>query len=468
MGERLRHWFRFLLEPVDAASLAVFRIVFGVMMAWDAVRYVQHGWIEEYFLLPKVHFTYFFFDFVQPWPRPWMYAHVGLVAVLGLLVAVGLAYRAAAVLLFLFYTYVFLLEKSVYMNHHYLMVLLSFLLLWMPAHHAWSLDRRLHPSLPRSVPRWCVWLLRFQLFIVYFYGAIAKLNADWLAGEPMYSELLRHGPEVPEIATHLPPALLAYAIAYGGILVDAAVPVMLCFRRTRWMGFVAAALFHALNEVFLRIGVFSYLMTGAITIFFPPDWPRQVWGYLRKTASPPPPPMASGRSPGSAWALLLAVHFYVVLQLLIPLRHWLYPGGVSWTEEGHRFSWHMKLRKKDSRVTMYATDPATGRRWVIDPTEDLRPRQVRKLETFPDILVQYAHYKRDQLRAQGIEEPIITADWLCSLNGGPYEPLIDPKVNLATVELTLRPAPWILLPGSNRDAATATGGPVASPDQSQR
>jgi hypothetical protein len=343
------------------------------------------------------------------------------------------------------------------MNHHYLMVLLAFLLLWMPANRAFSLDRHRTPSLPQSVPRWCVWLLRLQLFIVYFYGAIAKLNADWLAGEPMYSELLRHGPDVPEIATHFPPALLAYAIAYGGILVDAAVPIMLCFRRTRWLGFWTAILFHALNEVFLRIGVFSYLMTGAITIFFPPDWPRRVWHRLAK---PPASRLATvpGRLPTSSWALLVALHLYVLLQLAIPLRHWLYPGGVSWTEEGHRFSWHMKLRKKDSRVTIYATDAASGRRWVIDPSEDLRPRQVRKLYTFPDILVQYAHYKRDQLRAQGIEHPVITADWLCSLNGGPYERLIDPTVDLARVELSLRPAPWILKRGAgslpaNSDAA---------------
>lgn len=449
MRDRIEHWFRFLLEPVDAASLGVFRIVFGLMMAWDALRYVQHGWVEEYFLLPKIHFTYLFFDFVHPWPRPWMYAHLGLVALTGLLVGVGLFYRIAAVVLFFSYSYVFLLEKSVYMNHHYLMVLLAFLLLWMPAHHAFSLDRRRVSSLPQSVPRWCVLLLRFQLFVVYFYGAIAKLNADWLAGEPMYSELVRHGPDVPQIATHFPPALLAYAIAYGGILVDASVPILLCFRRTRWFGFTVAVLFHALNEIFLRIGVFSYLMTGAITIFFPPDWPRRVWHRLGKSPAPARPPVTT-KAPASSLALLVALHVYVLVQLLVPLRHWLYPGRVSWTEEGHRFSWHMKLRKKDSRVTIYATDPASGRRWVIDPNKDLRPRQLRKLYTFPDILVQYAHYKRDQLRAQGIENPIITADWLCSLNGGPYERLIDPNVNLADVELSLRPAPWILLRDSNQ------------------
>ena len=55
----------------------------------------------------------------------------------------------------------------------------------------------------------------------------------------------------------------------------------------------------------------------------------------------------------------------------------------------------------------------------------------RKLHTFPDIVLQYVHYKRDELRAQGVRDPIITVDWRCSLNGAPPQPLIDPTVNLA-------------------------------------
>ena len=89
--------------------------------------------------------------------------------------------------------------------------LLALLLSVMPAERAFSLDRMRHPSMPAIVPRWNVLLLRVQLFIVYFYGAIAKLNPDWLRGEPMYSEIVRHAPDVPPIAYHLPPALLAYA-----------------------------------------------------------------------------------------------------------------------------------------------------------------------------------------------------------------------------------------------------------------
>ena len=75
------------------------------------------------------------------------------------------------------------------------------------------------------------------------------------------------------------------AIAYGGILVDAPVPILLCFRRTRLDRLhLRRGLSPAERACSCSIGVFSYLMTGAITIFFDPDWPRQLWRRWRGVA----------------------------------------------------------------------------------------------------------------------------------------------------------------------------------------
>jgi hypothetical protein len=199
---------------------------------------------------------------VEPLPGDWMYVFFAVMGVAAVLVCLGLFYRPAMIVLWFLYTWKFLIEKSVYMNHYYLIGLLCFLFIFIPAHHTWSLDRRRHPEWSPTVPRWTIYLLRLQLFIVYFYGAIAKLNPDWLRGEPMLSAITARTPGVPEIATHFPPALLAYAIAYGGILNDAMVPILLSVRRTRVFGFICALVFHVLNEIFL-IGLFSYLMSVA-------------------------------------------------------------------------------------------------------------------------------------------------------------------------------------------------------------
>jgi hypothetical protein len=266
MGDLWARWRQTLLTPVDAASTAVFRCAFGALVAWDAVRFMYEGWIDRYFITPPLHFTYLYFDFVKPWPGQWMYVHFVAMGAIALLVSIGLFYRVAAVLLFLAYSYFFLLEQSIYMNHYYLIALLAFLLIWIPAHRAYSVDARRRDLGPPVVPYWAVFILRFQLVVLYAYGGFAKLNADWLRGEPMYSTLLRGDPLVPGIADRFPPALLAYLIAYGGIFTDFAIPILLVCRRTVTLGFALACVFHLLNAIFLNIGIFSYLAVAAITM----------------------------------------------------------------------------------------------------------------------------------------------------------------------------------------------------------
>ena len=70
-------------------------------------------------------------------------------------------------------------------------------------------------------------------------------------------------------------------------------------------------------------------------------------------------------------------------------------------------------------------------------------------------MLQYVHHHRDRLRAEGIRDPVITVDWFTSLNGRPYQRLVDPTVNLAAVERTWRHSPWIIpLSDSPSDHAT--------------
>jgi hypothetical protein len=49
--------------------------------------------------------------------------------VAGLLFALGLCYRACAVVVFLGYTYFFFLDAALFNNHYYLICLISFLMI---------------------------------------------------------------------------------------------------------------------------------------------------------------------------------------------------------------------------------------------------------------------------------------------------------------------------------------------------
>lgn len=456
----IRRWKTYLLEPVDGASLAAFRVLFGGILFWEVLRYFSHGWIEPYYITPTFHFTYPFFGFIQPWPGNGMYIHFAVMGVLALLIAFGLFYRLASLLFFLAFSYIFLIDKAYYLNHFYLIILLGFLLSILPAHRAASLDRwRLRmahdhgPGAP-VVPRWSLFLLRAQIFIVYFYAGLAKLNSDWLQGEPLRMWLAERT-DFPVIGGLFTTEWMIALFTYGGLLFDLGIGFLLVWRRTRALGFVFAGMFHLLNARLFQIGIFPFLMFGATLIFAEADWPRRAMQAVQRghsrfgaNAHRPPPPVNLNATPvidkPPHAAMLAFIHLYLLAQLLIPLRHLLYPGDVSWTEEGHRFAWHMKLRDKEGVVRIHVTDPYTHQTWEISPAADLSERQIEEMSTRPDMVVQYVHSLAEWLSAGGRARPIIRVDQQVSLNGRPYQPLIDPMVNLAEVQPTLAPASWLL------------------------
>lgn len=203
-------------RPVDIAGLVVFRVALGLLMTWEYVRYVQHDWIRHYYILPNFHFTYPGFEWVKPWGAEGMLIHFAALGVLGLTLAAGFCYRLSAALFCLGFTYIALLDKSFYLNHFYLISLITGLMIFVPAHCAVSLDARWRPSgASQQVPAWTVWLLRFQIGIPYFFGGIAKLNSDWLAGEPMRMWLKPHA-HFPLIGPYVTEEWMVYALSYGG------------------------------------------------------------------------------------------------------------------------------------------------------------------------------------------------------------------------------------------------------------
>jgi vitamin K-dependent gamma-carboxylase len=439
-----------LFHPVDAASLGAFRILFGALMLYEVAYGV--GGIRRTYLEARILFPFEFFPFVRPWPGPWMYVHFALMGVAALGLMLGLFYRLSAAAFLVGYVYVFLLDKGEYNNHYYFIALLSFLFLVVRGQRWASLDQWRRPR-PEVVPYWNLLLFRAQVFLVFFYGGVAKLNGDWFAGEPMRTWLAEMA-STPVIGPWLATAGAAYFFSYGGMLFDLAIGFLLLSRRTLPIAIAGMLAFNLTNHWLFSIGVFPFLMLACLVLFAPPDLPRR---FLRLGAASPAGLLESGAGERPAWVVPFVV-LYLAVQVLLPLRHWLYRGEVSWTEEGHRFAWHMKVRSKKGQVRFRVTDPATGETWNVDPGDDLNPRQRRKLVS-PDILLQYAHVLRDRYAARGVREPIVQVDTVVSLNRRPPQALIDPAVNLATVEASVfRSADWIVpLDQSGRPGTISLG-----------
>lgn len=442
---RLRALPRALFQPVDGAGLAVFRILFGLMMCAGLVRFMANGWIERFYGGPSFFFKFWGFGWVAVPPVPWLYVLFSVLAVAALCIAAGVFYRAAAAVFFLGFTYTQLLDVTNYLNHYYLVCLLALLLVFAPLHRTWSLDARCIPAHARgTVPAWALWLLRLQVGTVYAYAGVAKLGTDWLLHAQPLNIWFTARMETPLIGPLLDELWMAYAASWGVLLFELSVVPLLLWSRSRPWIYAVIVAFHAMTRQFFDIGMFPFIMVVAATVFFAPDWPRR-WLRARNGQPAPHAPVVAPGVPGRWHTLALAAMIaYAAVQVLMPLRHFLYPGDVVWNEEGMRWSWKVMLREKHGSVTYYVRTPGSDKELQVLPRRYLDSRQEREMAAQPDLILQLAHHIADDFRARGHGDVEVRAEALVSLNGRPAQPMIDPEVDLARVSDGLAPKPWIL------------------------
>ncbi|MCB9705517.1 MAG: HTTM domain-containing protein [Myxococcales bacterium] len=435
-------------RPIDAASLAAFRVLFGLLMLGSTIRFAARGWIDALYVAPELHFHYWGLGWVEPLSALGMRAlFVGLGG-LSILIALGLFYRPAIALFFVLFTYVEVLDKAVYLNHYYFISALSLLMIALPLERGWSLDARRRPALRAAIaPTWALWALRLQVGLVYFFAGVAKLRVDWLLhGQPLRLWLAARD-ELPIVGPLLRLPETALAMSWAGALFDLTVPFLLLGRRTRPFAYAAVLIFHGLTGLlFPEIGVFPWVMSCAALVFFDPAWPRRLWarvagrgsGGARMAEAFAAPPT---RAPGPLLTAALALFF--ALQLALPLRRLAYPGETAWTEEGFRFAWQVMLVEKTGMVTFRVRDPASGREWLVDPEPRLSAMQAKQMAFQPDMILEMAQViaREEAARGRAVE---VRADAFVAYNGRPNARLIDPDVDLARERDTLAPKPWIL------------------------
>ena len=437
-------------QTTEAAPLAVFRLLFGFMMLISLVRFWSYGWIEKLYIQPQFFFSYYGFEFVRPLGS-YTYLLFGVCAVAAVFVAIGYRYRLAIIVFFLSFTYLELIDKTTYLNHYYFVSLLSFLMIWLPAHAYFSVDAWRHPARAfQRVPRWTIDAVKLLLGIVYFYAGLAKLNSDWL-GEamPMAIWLPAHY-DLPMLGNLMEQRWVHYAFSWGGMLYDLSIPFLLLWSRTRWLAFGLVVFFHLFTRVLFPIGMFPYIMIVSTFIFFDARWHRRLLTGLARSLSVPLRRFDNGQSWGPRGGSLDfapdVVGVFLLVQLLFPFRYWLYPGELFWTEEGYRFSWRVMLMEKAGYAHFKVVDAATGQRFYIDNRDFLTTFQEKQMATQPDFILQYAHFLADHFAQQGHQHVQVFVESYVALNGRMSQPYVDPTVDLTKIHESFYPRTWWLLP----------------------
>ena len=429
-------------------------------MLGEVGRWLGRGWIEEHFLAPAFLFKYYGFEWVAPASSAGLHLLFVALGLFAALVAVGLWYRAAVVGVFLAFGYVFLLNQATYLNQYYLLLLVALLLCAIPADNEYSVRAWRAPRHLPVVPRWSVWALRLQFELVLVFAGLVKLNPDWLAGQPLGLWFANGDPRLAVVGSWLSVPGTAVTASYAVVLLHLVGAPLLLWRRTRLAVFVVYVIFHLTNSVLLKIGLFPWITIAGTLMFFDPDWPRVIARRLGVGESSTLPRVVQGGAAADAktWVFGFLAAFFV-FQLLVPLRYLLYPGNVAWTNEGLMFAWRMKLDDRRGTARFVVTQPSTGRTWAVDPHDHLPARQVERLATNPDMILQFAHYlEKVWNQDRAVPDVEVRAIVMCSLNGREPAPLVDPQRDLTRVERTWRHYDWIL-PLETPLIAAASGRP---------
>ncbi|WP_394747567.1 HTTM domain-containing protein [Spongiimicrobium salis] len=418
---------RFLFQKIDNSSLVLFRVFFGILIALECYGAIVTGWVRRTLVEPKFTFNFIGFEWLQPLPGNGMYYYFLVMGTLGVLIALGYKYRYSMIGFTLLWAGVYFMQKTSYNNHYYLLLLISFLMIFLPADRDISWVTKKNPALKtHSMYGYVKWIIIAQLFIVYVYASVAKVYGDWLDFRVI--ELLMKGrADYPLVGSFLQLPWVHKVIGITGIVFDLLIIPALLWKPSRKIAFGLAIIFHLFNSFVLQIGIFPYLALAFTVFFFEPKTIRKLF-FKRKEIFP----TQEAPPPNTKRLLFVVTGLYFIIQLGLPVRHHFIQDDVLWTEEGHRLSWRMMLRSRTGRVQFKVVDPKTKATDVVNLDTYLTKKQQRRVAAYPDFMWQFAQHLKKEYAAKGKTIEVYVKSRV-SINGKPYRQYIDPEVDIANV-----------------------------------
>ena len=438
--------YRYLNKKQDSSSLAIFRLGFGFLMLYSVIRIWSKGWIESLYLLPSFHFSYLGFEWVKPIDN-YTYLIFLVCAISSFFVAIGYKYRYSVILLFLSFTYIELMDKTTYLNHYYLVSLISFLMIFLPANASYSLDSFIRNKSFKLIPKWNVDALKLMICIVYFYAGIAKINSDWLLEAQPLKIWLTSKYDLPILGnTIFQMDWIHIFFSWSGMFYDLLIAFILLNKNTRPFGFILVVLFHVMTAIlFPSIGMFPYIMITCSIIFFEPETHKKI---LDRTFVIIKNPLNKIKSikvynyRNTKVVQTLMIVFFSI-QLLFPFRYFLYPGELFWNEQGYRFSWRVMLIEKKGFTELKVVDSKTSESFYVTNDKFLTEFQERQMSFQPDFILEYAHYIGDYYNKNGLNNVQVYAESFVTLNGRLSKRFIDPNVDLMKEKRGFSNKKWI-------------------------
>lgn len=436
--------------------------MFGVLMLLDIWQ--ERGWGELVELFGDEEECRFpLFDFLKPLPLEWMYVVYLLMCIGEIGLMLGLFYQMSCLLYVVCYWYLFLLDKTRWNNHSYLFGLFGLMFLITDANRYWSLDGLLFKKKRNAhIPLWNYTLFRFQIFLLYFYAGLKKLDLDWVSGYSMHK--IADNFVFAPFRLFLTEDQIGYFVVHlGGLIIDLFLGFFLFFDGTRKIAFLIGTSFHLMNSQIFSIGMFPWTCIATMPLFCPTDWPRKMFTRFPRSMSfilpaddqlqrschciyekedikaethrkrdtskvvddKLAPPTRAGLYHKLSITAMIA---YICVQCILPYSHGITKGYNNWTNGLYGYSWDMMVHNwqlQHVKITYINKD--TGEEGYLNPTA-WTPGG--RWNSHADMVKQYARCVQEKMRSFDIPNVELYIDVWRALNDRFQQRTYDPRVNI--------------------------------------
>ena len=155
---------------------------------FECFLFIQNDYrkLENDYMRSDFYPKYYGFEWAESLPGWGMYYMIWTLFLAASGITFGALYPLSSAILFVLKVYMCLLDVSLYSDQQYYTILVSFLMIFLPANGNVSFDSYIYPKVKSTTaPRWCLLILQFQQCVVYLYFGIARMNEDWIRGEPL-------------------------------------------------------------------------------------------------------------------------------------------------------------------------------------------------------------------------------------------------------------------------------------------
>lgn len=421
---------QYFYRPIDNSQVVLWRMFFGFLMAAESFGAIATGWVKKTLIDPQFTFSFIGLEWLQPLPGNGMYFYFATMGIVSLTVMVGYRYRLSIIALAMLWSGVYFMQKTSYNNHYYLVLLLSWAMVFINAHRYAALDVKRTKTEEHFCPNWYRLFFVIQLLLVFTFGALAKFYPGWWEGDFIQNAFNRKK-NYWLIGPLLAKEWFQLFITYSGVIFDAVIIPLLIWKRTRMIAFIGLVLFNLFNSAVFQIGIFPYTVLALTIFFFEPETIQKI--FFRKKQNTHVEDDIFFKNSNNTFTFYIFALFFII-QMALPLRHHFIPGDVNWREEGHRLSWRMMMRNKSGSITLETYNPNTDTREIIPIRRYLTQKQARNLATKPDFLWQFVQRLKKENQAKGLENiEIYVKKSNVRLNGKERKPLFKSEVDLTKV-----------------------------------